>query len=209
MIDDLDLDELRRVRRISYYFGYPLHRDDFHELKVRERLQGHYTAKPLYGRLTSSGHGDRSAGYNGDVAALYIPREAGCADDASLFVTHINPADVALPSGQRNWPVIRAAAEHEILVAITDQDAREPDRRPQIIPGRGVSEMTKKFKVGDHVSWNSEAGRVSGKIVKVHTRDFDYKGHTHHASKENPQYEIKSDKTDHVAAHKGSALSHA
>lgn len=65
---------------------------------------------------------------------------------------------------------------------------------------------TKKLKVGDHVNWNSEAGRVSGKIIKVHTRDFDYKGHTHHASEDDPQYEIKSDKTDHVAAHKGSAL---
>lgn len=68
--------------------------------------------------------------------------------------------------------------------------------------------MANKFKVGDHVSWNSEAGRVSGRITKVHTRDFDYKGHTHHASPVDPQYEIKSDKTDHVAAHKGDALTH-
>ena len=62
------------------------------------------------------------------------------------------------------------------------------------------------FKTGDHVSWTSEAGRVSGTIIKVHTADFLYKGYTHHATKDAPQYEIKSDKTDHVAAHKGSAL---
>lgn len=62
------------------------------------------------------------------------------------------------------------------------------------------------FKVGDNVSWNSEAGHVSGTIIKVHTKDFDYKGHTHHATKEEPQYEIKSHKSDHIAAHKGSAL---
>ncbi|AQS50390.1 MAG TPA: DUF2945 domain-containing protein [Paenalcaligenes hominis] len=66
--------------------------------------------------------------------------------------------------------------------------------------------MTSKFKVGDHVSWNSEAGRVSGVIIQIHTRNFDYKGYTHHASEDEPQYEIKSDKTDHIAAHKGSAL---
>jgi len=66
--------------------------------------------------------------------------------------------------------------------------------------------MPRKFKVGDHVTWNSEAGRVSGKIRKVHTRDVDYKGYTHHASADDPQYEIKSDKTDHVAMHKGAAL---
>ena len=65
---------------------------------------------------------------------------------------------------------------------------------------------SKRFKVGDHVGWNSEAGHVSGHVIKVHERDFDYKGHTHHASAGEPQYEIRSDKTDHVAAHKGSAL---
>jgi hypothetical protein len=69
--------------------------------------------------------------------------------------------------------------------------------------------MKRRFNVGDHVIWNSEAGRVSGKIVKVHTVDLDYKGYTHHASKDDPQYEIKSDKTDHVALHKGAALRRA
>jgi hypothetical protein len=63
-----------------------------------------------------------------------------------------------------------------------------------------------RFKIGDHVTWNSEAGHVSGRIIKVHTQDTDYKGHTHHASEDEPQYEIKSDKTDHIAMHKGSAL---
>lgn len=68
--------------------------------------------------------------------------------------------------------------------------------------------MTGRFKVGDHVGWNSEAGRVSGTIIAVHTRDFDYKGHTHRATESDPQYEIKSDKTDHIAAHKAAALQH-
>lgn len=66
--------------------------------------------------------------------------------------------------------------------------------------------MTEKFKVGDHVSWNSEAGRVSGRIIAVHTSDFDYKGHTHRATPQEPQYEIRSDKTAHIAAHRGAVL---
>ena len=65
---------------------------------------------------------------------------------------------------------------------------------------------TKRFKRGDHVSWNSEAGRVSGIITKVITSEIEFKGYRVHASKEEPQYEIKSDKTDHIAMHKGSAL---
>ena len=63
-----------------------------------------------------------------------------------------------------------------------------------------------RFGVGDHVGWNSEAGRVSGRVVKVHTRDFHYKGHRHHASPDQPQYEILSDRSDHVAAHYAAAL---
>jgi hypothetical protein len=66
--------------------------------------------------------------------------------------------------------------------------------------------MATKFKVGDHVIWNSEAGHVSGTIIRVHTQDVEYKGYTHHAREDDPQYEIKSDKTDHIAMHKGSAL---
>jgi hypothetical protein len=66
--------------------------------------------------------------------------------------------------------------------------------------------MAEIFKPGDHVSWNSETGRVSGRIVRVHTRDVNYKGYVHHASTDDPQYEIKSDKTDHIALHKGRAL---
>jgi hypothetical protein len=69
--------------------------------------------------------------------------------------------------------------------------------------------MTQRFEIGDHVTWNSEAGRVSGTIIAVHTADFEYKGHVHHASESDPQYEIKSDRTDHIAAHKGSALERA
>jgi hypothetical protein len=66
--------------------------------------------------------------------------------------------------------------------------------------------MAKKFKVGDHVTWNSEAGHVGGTIKKIHMSDFDYKGYTHRASADDPQYEIASDKTDQIAAHKGSVL---
>lgn len=66
--------------------------------------------------------------------------------------------------------------------------------------------MAGRFCIGDHVSWNSEAGWVSGTIIAIHTADFLYKNHWRRASAEDPQYEIKSDRTDHIAAHKGGAL---
>jgi len=66
--------------------------------------------------------------------------------------------------------------------------------------------MKEDFKVGDHVEWNSEAGHVRGTIKKKITSLIRFKGYTVRASKEEPQYLIKSDKTDHLAMHKGSAL---
>jgi DUF2945 family protein len=66
--------------------------------------------------------------------------------------------------------------------------------------------MTKQFSVGDHVRWNSEAGYVEGVIIAKHTKDVEYKGHMRRCSEDDPQYEIKSDKTDHIAMHKPDVL---
>ena len=66
--------------------------------------------------------------------------------------------------------------------------------------------MKKDFEVGDHVEWNSEAGHVRGTIKEKITSAITFKGYTVHASKEEPQYLIKSDTTDHLAMHKGAAL---
>ena len=66
--------------------------------------------------------------------------------------------------------------------------------------------MPGAFRIGDRVSWNSEAGRVSGVILKKISAPIEFKGYTVHASREEPQYLIESDKTDHLAMHKGSAL---
>jgi DNA-3-methyladenine glycosylase II len=77
-----------------------------------------------------------------------------------------------------------------------------PDTKPlqEIIP------MKHAFAVGDHVGWNSEAGHVRGTIKKKISSAITFKGYTVRASKEEPQYLIKSDTTDHLAMHKGSAL---
>jgi hypothetical protein len=68
--------------------------------------------------------------------------------------------------------------------------------------------MPKIFRRGDHVEWNSEAGRVRGVVIKKAVSNMRIKGYVHHASREEPQYLIQSDKTDHVAIHKGKALKH-
>ena len=62
------------------------------------------------------------------------------------------------------------------------------------------------FKAGDHVRWNSEAGHVQGTIKKKVISAIKFKTYIVYASKEEPQYLIKSDKTGHMAMHKGAAL---
>jgi len=66
--------------------------------------------------------------------------------------------------------------------------------------------MKRRLKIGDRVGWNSEVGKVSGRIIKVITSPTKFKGYTVRASEDEPQYLIKSLKTDHIAVHKGSAL---
>ena len=48
----------------------------------------------------------------------------------------------------------------------------------------------KRFKPGDHVSWNSEAGVVRGRITRIVTSPTKFKRYTVHGSSDEPQYEI-------------------
>ncbi len=123
MFKDLDLTELRRMPKIAFYFRYPLHHTDFREIRVRGRLRGRYAGKPLYGRLTSAGTVDRSAGYNGQVAVLFIPARVRSVRSARLLLTRMPRSQVTLPNGRRNWPAIRAAAERAIRRALAREAA--------------------------------------------------------------------------------------
>ena len=64
------------------------------------------------------------------------------------------------------------------------------------------------FKVGDHVTWNSDLGHITGHITQVHHKDVTFLGKTRKASPEEPQYQVKSEKTGALAMHKPGALKH-
>ena len=110
MLNDLNLDELRKNRRIGYYFRYPLHHNNFRTLTVRGHSLGYYTAKPLYGRLTTEGRVDKSAGFNGDIAILFVPPGAKTSEDVEVFVAHTQPENIQLDNGKRNWKKINEIA---------------------------------------------------------------------------------------------------
>lgn len=66
--------------------------------------------------------------------------------------------------------------------------------------------MTDPYSVGDEVSWDTDTGRARGKIVHVHRTDYDWRGYRRKASRDRPQYEIRSAASGHVVVRKGSAL---
>jgi len=67
--------------------------------------------------------------------------------------------------------------------------------------------MKTEFRIGDKVSWKYEKGKATGVIKKIHTTDFPFNGETHHASTDDPQYEIQSDRIGNMAVRKAHSLS--
>lgn len=106
--------------RFRHYFRYPLPARDFHALRddTDARLLGYYAAKPLYGHLDTHGRVDRSAGFNGEVMAVFVPSPARSWKRARLVHARMPRQQVQRADGRRNWPAIRRAAERAIVRAL-------------------------------------------------------------------------------------------
>ena len=66
--------------------------------------------------------------------------------------------------------------------------------------------MAKELKTGDHVEWDTPQGKTTGTVVKKETGTAKAGGHTAKASKDEPQYRVKSDKSGKEAIHKPEEL---
>jgi hypothetical protein len=66
--------------------------------------------------------------------------------------------------------------------------------------------MTKSLPKDSTVTWNSEVGKVKGSVEKKVTTDTTFKGRKRHATKDDPQYIVKSEKSGKTAMHKAKAL---
>lgn len=64
----------------------------------------------------------------------------------------------------------------------------------------------KKLGKGDKVSWSSHGQNVPGKVKKKITGREEAAGRTVDASKDEPQYEVESDKSGRRAVHKPQSL---
>ena len=66
--------------------------------------------------------------------------------------------------------------------------------------------MSDEFSTGDHVTWNSHGGTAEGTVERKITEDTEASGRTVRASKDEPQYEVRSEKSGGTAVHKPGAL---
>jgi hypothetical protein len=64
----------------------------------------------------------------------------------------------------------------------------------------------KELSKGDEVTWKSHGGTAEGKVKKKITSDTEAGGRSVRASKDDPQYLVKSDKSGGEAVHKPGAL---
>jgi hypothetical protein len=96
--------------------------------------------------------------------------------------------------------VIVRAAEPDVCRAATGGTGRSTTSRDK------EAVMAEDFSKGDHVTWNSHGNKVEGTVERTITKETEASGRTVKASKDEPQYEVKSDKTGKTAVHKPGAL---
>ena len=66
--------------------------------------------------------------------------------------------------------------------------------------------MPKALKPGDKVSWGTSGGETHGTVEKKATSTTQVKGHSAKATKEEPQFVVKSAKSGKAAVHKPNDL---
>jgi hypothetical protein len=66
--------------------------------------------------------------------------------------------------------------------------------------------MANEFSKGDKVTWQSHGSTAEGTVERKITSDTEAGGRTVRASKDEPQYLVKSEKSGGTAVHKPDAL---
>jgi Hypervirulence associated proteins TUDOR domain len=66
--------------------------------------------------------------------------------------------------------------------------------------------MADDLTKGDHVAWKSHGTTTEGTVQRKITSDTEASGRTVRASKDDPQYEVRSEKSGGTAVHKPGAL---
>ena len=66
--------------------------------------------------------------------------------------------------------------------------------------------MAKDLEQGDKAEWKSHGSKAVGEVERKITSDTEASGRTVRASEDEPQYEVRSEKSGRTAVHKPEAL---
>ena len=101
---------------------------------------------------------------------------------------------------------VEPGADGELVIAGVAV-ARGYLHRPELTAERFTEdEQGRRYRTGDRVAWRSSGGGSVGRVERKLTSPGMIKGHEIAASRDNPEFLVRSDKSGKVAAHKPSAL---
>jgi hypothetical protein len=70
----------------------------------------------------------------------------------------------------------------------------------------GERTMSREWKAGDRVSWNTPQGMTTGRVVRAISSRTHQDGHTVAGSKDDLRYEVESENSGKRAVHRAQAL---
>ncbi len=205
--------------------GWHLLRGGWQQRYVDEVVVHHH---PSLANFSGLGH----FGIRNTIVTAWLHRPAGSALSWTAHVVRHARIDATLVKGLAltaaaiPW-IVRDrsvwAPEHEALVRqlrsgkpsdarrYGTAKARSGDRPGRDDTHRGGTDMAKdkggdEFKKGDQVTWSSHGTEVPGTVEKKITSETEEAGRKVKASSDNPQYEVKSDKSGKEAVHKPESL---
>lgn len=195
--------------------GWHLLRGGWHQRYVDEVVVHHHPSLANFRRM---GH----FGVRNTIVTAWLHRPAAAAAAWTVHVVRNTRTDGTLVRGL----VMAAAAipwivrersvwapEHEAMVRRLRSGEPSGARRYGTERARarahrdeGETPVSDELKKGDEVTWSSHGNEVAGTVEKKITSDTEEAGRKVRASKDDPQFEVKSDKTGREAVHKPSAL---
>jgi hypothetical protein len=111
-----------------------------------------------------------------------------------------------VPVGARGVSVVTGMFQSEWRGPVVAKESSQKKTPKTARKDSGRSASGQDPSKGDRVAWSSHGGEAVGRVEKKITERTEAAGRTVDASPEEPQYEVRSEKSGSTAVHKPSAL---
>lgn len=157
--------------------------DAFKAINRRDLRRGN-VAKTARGEIAAARRAFEVSYYTALTHGWQLAREAVFASKTAIMYVNASLATIETAS--------KEDLDQGTADLVTDKGTEEVS----------LEALVKELKSGKKVKFS----HGHGKVVKVFTAPFKYKGKVHHASKEDPRIEVRADKGGHLSIHKAGSL---